>query len=308
MITQQSKDDRGLKAVKVMVYAASRDSRNGIRDAKIGMRERKLVSRYSVNRPLHAVKYSRAAKVGENIANSRSNELESAASNLRNTVEEARNGCDEELGDEADDGGGVDASLELAVLDGAEVNGVEATVARVAAEKNGVLAVHGDDGVGLVDEPVGDLARDEALGDLLVAAVLPGSVGLLVGAEEGRDGLGVEHVVFLAVGVQVRQEGGVAVQQQTGGAKEEVGVLGLGLVPALVAILGETGNVELAVGGVDHHAELGSVEAEVVALAEEVVVTAHRGVGLEVIVAVEAGLAARDERNCSSAVGGIAAD
>ena len=176
---------------------------------------------------LNAVKSSRAAKVGEDVANSGSDELKSAAGNLRNTVEKTGDGSDEQLRDEAEHGGGVEADIELAVLDRRKVQCVEASIASVTTEENGVLAVHGDDGVGLVDQAVGDHARLEALGDRLVAAVLPGAVGLLVGAEEGGDGLGVDHVVFLAVGVQVRHESGVSVQQKAGRAEEEVGVLSL---------------------------------------------------------------------------------
>jgi hypothetical protein len=100
---------------------------------------------------LNAVKSSRAAKVGEDVANSGSDELKSAAGNLRNTVEKTGDGSDEQLRDEAENGGGVEANIELAVLNRRKVQCVEASIASVTTEENGVLAIHGDNGVGLVN-------------------------------------------------------------------------------------------------------------------------------------------------------------
>lgn len=56
-------------------------------------------------------------------------------------------------------------------------------------------------------------------------AVAPRAVFILVSTEEGRDGLDVRDIVLLAVGVELGQESGISVQKQTGGSKEEVGVL-----------------------------------------------------------------------------------
>jgi hypothetical protein len=80
------------------------------------------------------------------------------------------------------------------------------------------------------------------------------------------------------------------------------------LVPPLVTVAGKTGDVEHALGGLNHHAELGTVEAVVVALVEVVVVATHGSIGLEVVVAVQTRLAASDERNSSCAASSIAAD
>lgn len=79
-------------------------------------------------------------------------------------------------------------------------------------------------------------------------------------------------------------------------------------MPPLVTVAGKTGDVEHALGGLNHHTELGTVEAVVVALVKVVVVAAHRSIGLEVVVAVEARLAAGDERNSGGAASSIAAD
>ena len=79
-------------------------------------------------------------------------------------------------------------------------------------------------------------------------------------------------------------------------------------MPPLVTVAGKTGDVEHALGGLNHHAELGTVEAVIVALVEVVIVAAHRSIGFEVVVAVEARLAASDERNSGSAASSIAAD
>ena len=81
-----------------------------------------------------------------------------------------------------------------------------------------------------------------------------------------------------------------------------------GLVPPLVTVAGKTGDVEHALSGLDHHAELGTVQAVVVALVEVVVVATHGSIGLEVVVAVETRLAASDERNSGCAASSIAAD
>ena len=80
------------------------------------------------------------------------------------------------------------------------------------------------------------------------------------------------------------------------------------LVPPLVTVAGETRDVEHALSGLDHHAELGTVQAVVVALVEVVVVAAHGSISLEVVVAVEARLAASDERDSGGTASSIAAD
>lgn len=80
------------------------------------------------------------------------------------------------------------------------------------------------------------------------------------------------------------------------------------LVPSLVTVAGQTGDVEHALGSLNHHAELGTVEAVVVALVKVVVVAAHRSIGFEVVVTVEARLAASNERNSGCAASSIAAD
>lgn len=70
----------------------------------------------------------------------------------------------------------------------------------------------------------------------------------------------------------------------------------------------KTGDVEHALGGLNHHAELGTVEAVVVALVEVVIVAAHGSIGLEVVVAVEARLATSNERDGRRAASSIAAN
>jgi hypothetical protein len=80
------------------------------------------------------------------------------------------------------------------------------------------------------------------------------------------------------------------------------------LVPPLVTVAGKTGDVEHALSGLNHHAELGAIEAVVVPLVKVVVVAAHGSISLEVVVAVEARLAASNERNSGCAASSIAAD
>lgn len=76
-------------------------------------------------------------------------------------------------------------------------------------------------------------------------------------------------------------------------------------MPPLVTVAGKTGDVEHALSGLDHHAELGTVQAVVVALVKVVVVAAHRSIGLEVVVAIETRLAASDERDGGRAASSI---
>lgn len=80
------------------------------------------------------------------------------------------------------------------------------------------------------------------------------------------------------------------------------------LVPPLVTVAGKTGDVEHALGSLNHHAEFGTVQAVVVALVEVVVVAAHGSIGLEVVVTVEARLATSDEGDGGCAAGSIATD
>lgn len=80
------------------------------------------------------------------------------------------------------------------------------------------------------------------------------------------------------------------------------------LVPPLVTVAGKTRDVEHALSGLNHHAELGTVQAVVVTLVEVVVIAAHGSISLEVVVAIEARLAADDERNSSSAASSITTD
>jgi hypothetical protein len=80
------------------------------------------------------------------------------------------------------------------------------------------------------------------------------------------------------------------------------------LVPPLVTVAGETGDVEHSLSGLNHHAEFGAVEAVVVTLVKIVVVAAHGSISFEVVVAVEARLAASDERDSGGAASSIAAN
>jgi hypothetical protein len=275
---------------------------------------------------LSTVERSRAAQVGEYAANLAEDKLKGARGKARDTVQDTRRRSSQKLEDEAKDIAGVRTGLELAVLDSAEAEGVELAGSCIATEQDRVREVHAEDGVHLVDKTVCLHTIDEALGNGLIVAVVPSAVLVLVSTEESWDGLNVGDVVLLAVGVELRQEGSISVQKKSGGSEEEVGVLlvlwtmlawstedvyiwiSYRLMPPLVTVAGKTGDVEHALGGLNHHAELGAVEAVVVALIEVVVVAAHGSISLEVVVAIEARLAAGDERDSGRAAGSIAAN
>jgi hypothetical protein len=175
-----------------------------------------------LNTDLGTVERSRAAQVGEHIANSAQHKLKCARSKLGNAVQDTGRRRSQELEDEAEDLGSVHASAKLAVFDGGEVEGVEFARGSVAAEQDWVLVVHADDGIHFVDYAVGPDTIDVALGDCLVVSVNPGAIWLLVGAEEGGDSLDVGDVVLLTVGVQLGEESGISVQKETSRAEEEL--------------------------------------------------------------------------------------
>ena len=174
---------------------------------------------------LSTVKRSRASQVSEHAANLAQDKFKGARGKAGNTVQDARRRGSQELEDEAQNIAGVCTGLKLAVLDGAEVKGIEFAGSSVATEQDRVRKVHAEDGVHFVDQAVSLDAVDVALGDGLVAAVVPRAVFVLVGTEEGRDGFDIGDVVLLAVGVELRQECSVSVQKKSGRSEEEVGVL-----------------------------------------------------------------------------------
>ena len=92
------------------------------------------------------------------------------------------------------------------------------------------------------------------------------------------------------------EKGRRAEEQQGEGAEVEIGVLGLALLPALVAVEGEVVQVEIALAGILHEAEEGAVHAEVVAIVGEVVVAGEGGVRFEVVMAIQPGFSAGEER------------
>ena len=185
---------------------------------------------------------------------------------------------------------GTDRQLKLTILDGAKVDAVKGTICSVAAEQNRVLEVHGEDLSGDVHVGVGRDAVGPVGGDALAAVEFPGAVCVLLGTEEGRDGLEVGSVAVVAVGHELVEERGGSVEKQGQRTEEEVLVLVERLGVALQAVLGQVLAVEVALAGVLHHAEKGAVEGVVVSIGEEVIVSGKGGVGFELVVTVEAGL------------------
>lgn len=108
--------------------------------------------------------------------------------------------------------------------------------------------------VGVWRNTIGPVRRD------LLSGKPPGTVRVLLGAEEGRNGREIRGVAVSATGHQFVQERGRSVQQQCKGTKEEVGVLDLRLVPALIAVDGKVLAGEGGGAGVVHHAEESAVD------------------------------------------------
>lgn len=174
---------------------------------------------------LSTVERSRAAQVGEHAAHLGQDKLESASGKARDTVQDTRRRSSQKLEDEAKNIARVRTGLELAVLDGAEAEGVELAGSSVATEQDRVREVHAEDGVDLVDKTVSLDTVDEALRNGLIVAVVPCAVFVLMSTEESRDGLDVRFVVLLAVGVKLRQESSVSVQKEASRSEKEVRVL-----------------------------------------------------------------------------------
>jgi hypothetical protein len=221
-----------------------------------------------------------------------SSESEGVNGGSHQTVEVRRDGTSDQLVQEARSVLGVKTGIDLAVLDGTKVDSEELAIVGVAAEKDGVLEVHGEDlpgdiVVGVWGDAVGPVVRD------------------LLFDEEGGDGVVVGSIPAGAGRHQFVQEAGGSEEEEGQGAEEEVGVLGAGLVVALQAVLGQVLAVVDPAGGVCHHVEQGLVEAEVVTAVGEEVVAGERRVGLELVVAVEAGLAASQRRAEGGASGRI---
>ena len=183
------------------------------------------IYRQTLEDALSTVERSRAAQVGEHAAHLAQDKLEGASGKARDTVQDTRRRSSQKLEDEAKDIAGVRTDLELAVLDGTEAEGVELAGSCVATEQDRVGEVHAEDSVHLVDEAISVDTIDEALGDGLIVAIAPCSVFILVSTKESRDGLDVRDVVLLAIGVELGQESGISVQEETSGSEEEVRVL-----------------------------------------------------------------------------------
>jgi hypothetical protein len=108
----------------------------------------------------------------------------------------------------------ADASFDLAVLDSAEVDGIEGTVGSVSTEEDGVLEVHGDNLVGDIHVRVWGDASGPVVGDLLVD-------------EKRLDGCIVGLVAVGARWHELVEEAGSSVKQKGQRPEEEVGVLSL---------------------------------------------------------------------------------
>lgn len=161
----------------------------------------------------------------------------------------------------------------------------------------------GDIVVGIRGDTVGPIVRDA-----FAAVELPGTVGLLLSTEEGRDGFKVGSVVVVSVGHQGVEEGRGSVKQEGQGTEEEVWVLGTRLLVALQTILGEVLTVEVALASVLHHAKEGAVERVIVSIGKEIVVSGERGVGLEFVVAVETRFRSSKEGTERGSSSGIASN
>lgn len=133
---------------------------------------------------LSAVERSRAAQVGEHAAHLAQDKLEGSSRKAGDTVQNTGRRSSQELEDEANDIARIHTDLKLAILDGAEVEGVELARSSVSAEQDRVREVHAEDGVHLVDQTVSLDTVDVALGNSLIMAVVPGAVFVLVSTEE----------------------------------------------------------------------------------------------------------------------------
>jgi hypothetical protein len=186
----------------------------------------------------------------------------------------------------------VKTSIELAVLDGTKVDSEELAIGGVAAEKDGVLEVHGNDLASNIVVGVWGNAVGPVLGQLLVD-------------EERSDGVVVGSIPVGAGRHQLVQEAGGSEEEEGQGTEEEVWVLSTRLVVALQAVLGQVLAVVISAGGLSHHVEQSPVEAEVVTAVGEEVVAGERSIGLELVVAVEARLTASQHRADRGASGCI---
>ena len=174
---------------------------------------------------------------------------------------------------------GVKTGIDLSVLDGTKVDSEELAIVGVATEEDGILEVHGKNLPGNIVVGVWGDAVGPVLGKLLLD-------------EEGVDGGVVGCIPVGARWHQLVQEAGGSEEEEGQGAEEEVRVLSTRLVVALQAVLGQVLAVVVTAGGIGHHVEQSPVEAEVVTAVGEEVVAGERRIGFELVVAVEAGLAA----------------
>ena len=145
-------------------------------------------------------------------------------------------------------------------------------------------------------------------GYALAAVKAPATIGVLLGAEERRDGLKVWSIVVRTAREELVQEGSCPVEERGKRPVVEVRVLLPGLLITLVPVLGKIVTVEVALARVLHHAKEGAVEGEVVAVTKEVVITGEGSVALELIVAIQAWLGAGQRRINGGARSSIAAD
>lgn len=223
-------------------------------------------------------------------------------------VEVARDLTSGELVQQTSSVWAVDRSLKGTVLDGAKVDGIKATIGSVATEQNRVLKIHGNNLGGDIEVGVGADTVGPVVRDALAACEAPGTVTVLLGTEERRDGLEVRSIVVVAVRHKLVQEGSGSVKKKGQRTKEEVGVLLKRLSVALQAVLGQILTVEVALAGVLHHAEEGAVERVVVSISKEVVISGQGGVGLELVVAVETRLGSCEHRAERGSGCGVAAN
>lgn len=256
-------------------------------------------------------KRGRAAEIRDvSVGELASDEAESVDSWRKNTVEVRWDTLSEDLVEQARGDLGVDGRADGAVGDetAPALEGVEAAAGGVATEEDGVEEVHlenlgADELVGVWLDTVGPVVWD-----LLLAGEGVGTVIVLLGAEEGGNGVVVWGVAAGAGWHELVQERGSAEEQQAQRAEVEVGVLIDGLLVALVAVQSKVGKVVVAASGLGHHAEEGAVELEVVTTVGKVIVTGERGVSLELVVAIKTWLAASQDWVGRSAAGGVASD
>ena len=243
----------------------------------------------------HLGKRNGASQVLERRRNLAGDEAERINSRSNDTIEVRRDLSSGKLVQQTGSLWCANGKLKLTILDGAKVDSVEGTICSVTAEQDRVLKVHGEDLIGDVHVGVRRDAVGPVVWDALATGEAPGAVCVLLGTEEGRDGLEIGCVAVVAVGHELVEERGGSVEEQGQGAKEEVLVLVERLGVALQAVLGQVLAVEVALAGVLHHAEEGAVEGVVVSVGEEVVVSGERRVGLKLVVAVETGLGSGED-------------